>query len=148
LRYTEDGRLSIDNNAAERAMKLLALGRKNWLFVASKTGGNRAAILFSLVASCKANQVEPFAYLQSLFQELPARRGDSAANLDDLLPGPHFPVTAGSKSTPSTAGKSTNYAEPNENAQENNARPTADHTYSPKKPGCGSPNAHLPDAKV
>ena len=84
LRYTESGLLSIDNNLAERTVKIPALGRKNWLFVASKTGGDRAAILFSLVASCKANQLEPFAYLQALFRELPARRDD--ANLDDLLP--------------------------------------------------------------
>ena len=84
LRYTESGLLSIDNNLAERTVKIPALGRKNWLFVASKTGGDRAAILFSLVASCKANQLEPFAYLQALFRELPAR--DDDANLDDLLP--------------------------------------------------------------
>jgi transposase len=85
-RYTEDGVLAIDNNAAERAMKLPALGRKNWLFVASRTGGDRAAILFSLVASCKANQVEPFAYLRGLFGTLAERRGASPDDLDDLLP--------------------------------------------------------------
>ena len=84
VRYTEDGLLSIDNNVAERTVKIPAIGRKNWLFVASKTGGDRAAILFSLVASCKANQVEPFAYLQSLFRELPRLGSDS--ELDELLP--------------------------------------------------------------
>ena len=63
----------------------LVLGRKNWLFVASKTGGERAAILFSLVASCKANQLDPFAYLHCLFRELPSRARDKA-DLDDLLP--------------------------------------------------------------
>jgi transposase len=84
VRYTEDGLLSIDNNVAERTVKIPAIGRKNWLFVASKTGGDRAAILFSLIASCKANQVEPFAYLQSLFRELP--RSGSDSELDELLP--------------------------------------------------------------
>ena len=84
VRYTEDGLLSIDNNVVERTVKIPAIGRKNWIFVASKTGGDRAAILFSLVASCKANQVEPFAYLQSLFRELP--RLGSDAKLDELLP--------------------------------------------------------------
>ena len=75
-------------------MKLPALGRRNWLFVASKTGGDRAAILFSLVASCKANLVEPFAYLRALCRELPARRGDKPANLDDLLPDRWLPSHA------------------------------------------------------
>ena len=84
-RYTEDGVLSIDNNVAERTVKIPAIGRKNWLFVASKTGGDRAAILFSLTASCKANQLDPFAYLHSLFRELP-RRAANRAGLDDLLP--------------------------------------------------------------
>src|SRR5690606_18407471 len=50
VRYTEDGELAIDNNASERTMKIPAIGRKNWLFVASQTGGQRAAILFSLIA--------------------------------------------------------------------------------------------------
>lgn len=85
-RYCEDGELSIDNNAAERAMKIPALGRKAWLFVASRAGGRRAAILFSLVASCKANQVEPWAYLRDVFSRLPAIATDSPEQLDTLLP--------------------------------------------------------------
>lgn len=85
-RYTDDGDLAIDNNLAERAMKLPAIGRKNWMFVASKTGGQRAAILFSLIASCKANQVEPQAYLRSLFQTLAERRNKSSDDIADLLP--------------------------------------------------------------
>jgi len=83
-RYTDDGDLAIDNNRAERAVKIPALGRKNWLFVASETGGRRAAILFSLVASCKANRVEPFAYLRDLFTRLPAV--STPDQLDALLP--------------------------------------------------------------
>jgi hypothetical protein len=83
-RYVEDGALSIDNNVSERTVKIPAIGRKNWLFVASQSGGDRAAILFSLVASCKANQVEPFAYLRHLFQSLPTR--NKISSLDDLLP--------------------------------------------------------------
>jgi hypothetical protein len=82
-RYIEDGELTIDNNVSERTVKIPAIGRKNWLFVASHTGGERAAILFSLVASCKANQVEPFAYLRDIFSRLPSQPADS---LDDLLP--------------------------------------------------------------
>ena len=83
VRYCEDGDLSIDNNLAERTVKILAIGRKNWLFVASKAGGDRAAILFSLTASCKANEVEPFAYLRDVFTRMPTHPLD---HLDDLLP--------------------------------------------------------------
>lgn len=91
LRYTEDGELSIDNNVSERTVKMQAIGRKNWLFVASVTGGQRAATLYSLIASCKANQVEPWAYLRDIFTRLPAlSAGDSALHnpqmLDQLLP--------------------------------------------------------------
>jgi transposase len=86
-RYTEAGFLSIDNNISERTVKTPAIGRKNWLFVASETGGHRAARLFSLTASCKANCVEPFAYLRDLFTRLPLL-GDSPQpeQLDQLLP--------------------------------------------------------------
>ena len=80
-RYVEDGDLSIDNNRAERAMKPVAIGRKNWMFVGSPVAGRRASILMSLVGSCKENQVEPWAYLRSVFRELP--RG---ADLESLLP--------------------------------------------------------------
>jgi len=86
LRYCEDGELSIDNNVAERSMKMQALGRKNWLFVASRKGGDRAAILFSLVASCKANQVEPWAWLRDVFARLPSLDETDAAALESLLP--------------------------------------------------------------
>lgn len=82
-RYCEDGELSIDNNVSERTMKIAALGWKNWLFLASQAGGRRAAILFSQVASCKANAVEPWAYLRDVFTRLPSL---GAAALDDLLP--------------------------------------------------------------
>ena len=83
VRYCEDGELSIDNNVAERTVKIPAIGRKNWLFVASETGGRRAAVLFSLTASCKANAVEPFAYLQDVLTRMPTQPADQ---LDELLP--------------------------------------------------------------
>jgi transposase len=87
VRYTEAGFLSIDNNVSERTVKIPALGRKNWLFVASETGGQRAARLFSLTASCKANCAEPHAYLRDLLARLPLL-GDSPdpEQLDELLP--------------------------------------------------------------
>ena len=81
-RYLEDGDLSIDNNAAERAMKPVAIGRKNWLFVGSPRAGRRAAILMSLIASCKTNHVEPWTWLRDVLTHIP--RGTA---LEQLLPG-------------------------------------------------------------
>ena len=78
LRYTEQGFLSFDNNVAERLVKVPAMGRKNYLFVGSATGGRRAAILYSLVSSAKANGVEPFAWLKELFTRLPYHRDGEA----------------------------------------------------------------------
>ena len=70
-RYLDDGDLSIDNNAAERAMKPVAIGRKNWLIVGSPQAGRRAAVLMTLIASCKANLVEPWAWLKDVLIQLP-----------------------------------------------------------------------------
>lgn len=79
-RYVEDGNLSIDNNFAERAMRPIAIGRKNWLFVGSEQAGHRAAVLTSLIASCKNNFVEPWAYLKDVFTKLShAPTGDDLA---------------------------------------------------------------------
>ena len=83
-RYVEDGRLAIDNNAAERLMKPVAIGRKNWLFVGSVEAGSRAAVLMSLVASCKLNEVEPWAYLRDVLTKIATRT--SSESLEDLLP--------------------------------------------------------------
>jgi transposase len=71
-RYTEDGRLDIDNGEAERALRGIALGRRNWLFCGSDRGGRAAAVHFSLIASCHRHQVDPFAYLRDLLTRLPA----------------------------------------------------------------------------
>jgi transposase len=70
-RYTEAGFLDIDNNEAERALRGIALGRKNWLFVASDRGGRAAAVHFSLIASCHRNGIDPFAYLRDVLTRLP-----------------------------------------------------------------------------
>lgn len=83
-RYVEDGDLSIDNNQAERAMRPVAIGRKNWLFVGSPIAGQRAAILMSLLASCKQNGVEPWAYLRDVFTRLPNWPANQP--MDELLP--------------------------------------------------------------
>ena len=68
--FTTLGSLAIDNNAAERSLRGIALGRKNWLFVGSPQGGQTAAILFSVLASCKRHEVEPWAYLRDVLQRL------------------------------------------------------------------------------
>jgi transposase len=82
-RYTDAGFLAIDNNVAEREMKRIAIGRKNWLFVGSPKGGQTAAVLFSFTSTCHRLGVEPWAYLQDVLTRLPAL---PAAQLADLLP--------------------------------------------------------------
>ena len=71
LAYVCDGALDIDNNVAERSLRGIALGRKNWLFVGSEQGGHTAALYFSLMATCQRRGVEPFAYLSRVFRDLP-----------------------------------------------------------------------------
>jgi transposase len=76
-RYLEDGDLEIDNNRAERALRGIAIGRKNWLFAGSDRGGRTAAILSSLIATCKDHHVDPFAYLRDVLGRIsshPMRR--------------------------------------------------------------------------
>jgi len=83
-RYVDDGDLSIDNNFAERAMRPIAIGRKNWLSVGSERAGDRAAVLISLVASCKNNFVEPWAYLKDVFTKMAHKPTEE--QLAQLLP--------------------------------------------------------------
>lgn len=68
--YTTDGDLNIDNNAAENALRRVAIGRKNWLFCGSDNGGRTAAILFSFIATCQRHDVEPFAYLRDVLARI------------------------------------------------------------------------------
>jgi transposase len=81
-RYTEDGRLSIDNNVSERTLRHQAIGRKNWLFLGSVQAGPRAAILFTILAGAKRHRIEPWAYLR----ELLLRLHDDDPRLDEMLP--------------------------------------------------------------
>jgi transposase len=85
-RYCADGRLAIDNNLSERTLRACAIGRKNWLFLGSDRGGKTAAILFSVMASCKANQVEPFAYVRDVLTRLCIEVPSTHEDLDALLP--------------------------------------------------------------
>lgn len=75
--YLKDGILCVDNNLAERVVKMVALGRKNWLFAGSDAGAKRAAILYSLIASCKLCKIDPFVYLRDVLDRInthPAKR--------------------------------------------------------------------------
>jgi hypothetical protein len=81
--YTQHAEAHLSNNVAERAVRPLALGRKNWLFLGSEEGGEVAAILFSLVQSCKASGVNPEKYLTDVMKRL---MGHSAQKLHELLP--------------------------------------------------------------
>lgn len=66
VRFLEDGRLPLDNNIAERMLRLAAVGRKNYMFFGSDAGGHRAAVIYSLVASCRLAGLDPFAYLRDV----------------------------------------------------------------------------------
>ena len=80
-RYVEDGDLAIDNNASERALRRVVTGRKNWLFCGSDAGGHRAAILYSLVATCKAHGLDVWAYLNDVLERIPTHPNRRRAEL-------------------------------------------------------------------
>jgi hypothetical protein len=82
-RFLEDGRICLTNNAAERALRGIALGRKSWLFAGSDRGGQRAAVMYSLIVTAKMNDIDPQAWLADVL----ARIADHpASKLDELLP--------------------------------------------------------------
>jgi hypothetical protein len=82
-RYGDDGGIEIDNNAAERSLRAVALGRKNYLFAGSDAGGDRAAAFYSLIGTAKLNGLDPEAYLRAVLERIaehPINR------IDELLP--------------------------------------------------------------
>jgi hypothetical protein len=82
-RFLSDGRICLTNNAAERALRGIAIGRKNWLFAGSDLGGERAAAMYTLIATAKLNNFDPQAWLADVLRRIadhPARR------LNQLLP--------------------------------------------------------------
>ncbi len=81
--YAEDGWAEVDNNIAENALRDVAVGRKNWLFAGSDSGGEHAAVLYSLIGTCRLNNMEPEKWLRYVIdhiQDWPANR------VRDLLP--------------------------------------------------------------
>ena len=81
--FLDDGRVCITNNAAERALRCITLGRKSWLFCGSDRGGQRAAVMYSMIGSAKLNNIDPQAWLADVLARI---AGHPANRLDDLLP--------------------------------------------------------------
>ena len=82
-RFLDDGRICMTNNAAERALRGVAIGRGNWIFAGSDRGAQRAAAIYTLTETCKLNGVDPQAYLAYVLARLPDH---SARRIDDLMP--------------------------------------------------------------
>lgn len=82
-RYVDDGRIESDNNAAERALRGVSLGRKNYLFMGSDAGGERAAATYSLVETAKLNGIDPEAYLSDVLTRI---ANHPINRIDELLP--------------------------------------------------------------
>jgi transposase len=103
-RYIEDPILSIDNNVSERTLRMVVIGRKNYMFAGSEAGAERAAIIYSLVASCKLNGHDPFVYFRDVLSRVSTHPADK---IDELLPGewkkPHPKSTATPSATPEVA---------------------------------------------
>jgi len=83
VRYCDDGGIQIDNNAAERALRCVALGRRNWTFCGSDRGGERAAAIYTLIASAKLNDIDPEGWLADVLRRI---NDHPASKLDELLP--------------------------------------------------------------
>ena len=82
-RFLDDGRICLSNNAAERALRGIALGRKSWLFAGSDRGGQRAAAMYSLIVTAKLNDVDPHAWLADVLARIAEH---PAHKIDELLP--------------------------------------------------------------
>jgi transposase len=90
-RYCEDGDLEIDNNATERAIRGVAVGRNNWMFFGSDQGGKTAAVLRSFVATCQRAAIDPFIWLKDVLSRIAAH---PITRLADLLPHYWTPAQA------------------------------------------------------
>ena len=84
MRYLDDGRLSIDNNLAERLLRGIAVTRKNFLFLGSDAGGERAAVIYTIAETAKLNGHNPEAYITTVLDRL--AKGHLASRIDGLLP--------------------------------------------------------------
>ena len=91
-RYLEDSRTKIDNNAADRALRVVALGRKNWLFAGSESGGEAAARIYTMIESAKACALNPRLYLVDVLRRLPTTLN---SQISTLLPQNWKPAIKG-----------------------------------------------------
>jgi len=89
IRYVEDPILPLDNNPAEQAIRPIAVGRRNWLFMGSESGGKAAAVYMTLLATCKRAKVNPFDYFQDVLGRIMHHTNQ---NLEELLPGNWKPL--------------------------------------------------------
>ena len=87
--YLDNGFLELDNNSAERAMKPVAIGRKNWMFAGSENGGKAMAIAFTLIETAKLNKVDPQAWLTWVLEHIADHK---ITKLDELMPWNYTPV--------------------------------------------------------
>ena len=85
MNYLNDGRLSIDNNRAERAVKPFVIGRKNWLFSNTPNGADSSALLYSITKSCLMNELNPYQYYTCIL-DLLANSKVNELKLDELMP--------------------------------------------------------------
>ena len=93
-RYVDDPMLDIDNNISERTLRMVVIGRKNYMFAGSEAGAWRAAIIYSLVASCKLNGHDPFAYFRDVLEKVSTHPADK---IDELLPSNWKPPNSGAE---------------------------------------------------
>ena len=84
--FLEDGRLELSNNSAERAIRPFVVGRKGWLFCNAPRGAKASATIYSIVETAKENGLNPYTYLEYLFEEMPNMDISDPQNLERLLP--------------------------------------------------------------
>ena len=86
VRFLEDGRVELDNNRAERSIKPFVIGRKNWLFANTPKGARASATIYSIIETARENRLNPYAYLNLLFEILPNLDSRDDVTLKALLP--------------------------------------------------------------
>ena len=90
--FLQDGRLEIDNNRAERSIKPFVIGRKAWLFSNTPNGAQASAIIYSIMETAKENGLDPYLYLNYLFEQMPNMDLEAEGAIDELLPfSPNLP---------------------------------------------------------